>query len=471
MENSSLTLNMITPKFTFKIFPVLLILCFGFVLPVHAQAAEQLPMGSVCTNNSQCKSGDCENGDDGKAYCDCDDDNDCSAQFNVQDGEQWTCKDDGPNDIDYCVSNLPGRTPAAFGGKPSNTDILLDPQLAGNEIKQMTNKPVLKINIPGLNFSKPQVTQGDDGGTYIQIPLIGEYIKALYRYGIAAAGIVAVVIIINAGFLWIRSAGSAEVIQQQKQSIEKAVIGLIIAVASYTILFAINPKLTEFQNLKVQYIASVDLDKPFGNEKVESEEGIPEKAANATPVNVKPGAMSYGFNNVPYFAQGVGEWANLPYGGESCTTYRQAGCGPTSLAMVLRFYGKDVDPRHIGAVATESEARSCRGGTSTTKRFLQALETQYNVKIQVITNKADALNLLRNGKPLVQGGPHVGFTNTNKLKSYEGHFIVLTGIEVVNGEEIIRVNDSGRASPENGIVYQTLPLFEQSVDRLIYISQ
>lgn len=446
----------------------------------QAPANTGKPIGAECSGafgDGECKSGDCEKANDQKWYCDCDDDErsfDCATEYGVEDGEVWTCKAGTPQsqDLDYCQSNLLGRDQYPITKDRAST--WNDPRLSQDEIKKLTSKPELRIKIPGLTFSEPKVIE-ENGTAYISIPILGEYIKTVYRYGIAAAGIMAVVIIINAGFLWLRSAGNAQVITAQKETIEKAVIGLVIAVSSYSILFFINPRLTEFQNLKVEYVKTINLEKSRDNETVQSDYNkIPGFAADATPVKVKPGAMSYGFNNVPYFGQGVAPWGTEHYGGPTCTTYAAGGCGPTSFAMVLRFYGKDVDPRHPGAIATQTKARSCRGGTNTTgeagNNFLRALEKEYNVTIKVITNKNEALTLLRQGKPLVQGGAHVGYTNTNKLKSYKGHFIVLTGTEMVDGQEIIRVNDSGRASPENGIVYQTIPLFQNSVNRLIYIS-
>lgn len=460
-----------------KIF-ISLFIFLSFALPILVKAQEQesqrKKFGSSCVQNLDCKSGFCDKGTDGKSYCSCSvgivGALSCKLEFGEQSGEEWSCSEGGDQNLQlgFCKSNIAGRTTYPVGGA-SNLDILFNSSIAQDEVKKLTSKPTLKINIPGLKFSDPQITT-ESGNTYLSFPLLGEYIKAIYRVGIAIAGIVSVIMIIVAGFLWAASGGNTEVITQQKQRIEKAVIGLIIAVGSYTILFSINPRLTEFGSLKVEYINTLNLDKSIGNEDVMRDTDLPTRAANATPVKVEPGAMSYGFNNVPYFAQGVGEWANLPYGGPSCSTYRGAGCGPSSIAMVLRFYGKDVDPRHVGAFAVDTGARSCHGGTSTTKRFLEALETKYDVKIEVVTNKQQALTLLRSGKPLVQGGEHIGFTNKNIAKYYDGHFIVLTGTEIVNGEEIIRVNDSARASPENGIVYQTIPLFEQSADRFIFIS-
>ncbi len=291
--------------------------------PVFAQTAfaqqannQLLPLGAECfdENDDTCASNDCEAAKDGsgKYYCVCEEDEeekkDCEAAYGLQPGEKWTCHDgtDSTADLHYCTSNREGRTPPVPTGKKELTTFerLTNQTLAADEIKTLTSKPVLKINIPGLTFSDPQVVEGPDGGTYLNIPLIGEYIKAVYRYGIAGVGIIAVVIIINAGFLWMRSAGNPEVINAQKKSIEGAIIGLVIAVGSYTILFAINPRLTEFESLKVQYIKGEPIEGMFFTKETNYDSAIP--TALSTP-ELEKLFNSYGscFNLNPGILKGI----------------------------------------------------------------------------------------------------------------------------------------------------------------------
>lgn len=75
---------------------------------------------------------------------------------------------------------------------------------------------------------------------------IGEFIVEMFRYGIIVAGILSVIMIIFAGFQWTIS-GGGENIKKAQERIGGAVIGLVIALLSYTILNTINPMLVNFR--------------------------------------------------------------------------------------------------------------------------------------------------------------------------------------------------------------------------------
>lgn len=277
-----------------KIFLFLLIFVFlSIPSSIHAQEAvpQTKTFGSSCSENTECKSGFCGKGTDGRKYCACDASTvgavggsiSCTLEFGKQSGETWSCGQGGDQNLGlgFCKSNLPDRTKYPVGGA-SNLDILFNSAIAEDEVKKLTSKPTLKINIPGLNFSDPKVT-AENGTTYLSFPLLGEYIKAIYRVGIAVAGIISVIMLIVAGFLWSASGGNPEIITKQKQRIEKAVIGLIIAVGSYTILFSINPRLTEFGSLKVEYIKPIPLDEMTFEKTSESNYGGNIPNALSTP--------------------------------------------------------------------------------------------------------------------------------------------------------------------------------------------
>lgn len=76
---------------------------------------------------------------------------------------------------------------------------------------------------------------------------LGDYIKTIYNYALAALGILAVVIIILSGVQWITSAGNSETISQSKKRIGGAIIGLFIAYMSFNILNSINPALVNLR--------------------------------------------------------------------------------------------------------------------------------------------------------------------------------------------------------------------------------
>lgn len=157
------------------------------------------------------------------------------------------------------LKNAYSGTPIASAGSGSTPAT----EISADEIKKIVQAPQPRIKIPGLNFTKPEDTQnlarkeiGLDGkeGIYISIPFLGEYLGAVYRLAVVSASILAVIFIIIAGFIWTTSAGSSQRIDTAKKMIERSLTGLIIAVSSYVILFAINPDLVKFKNLKILYI-------------------------------------------------------------------------------------------------------------------------------------------------------------------------------------------------------------------------
>lgn len=71
----------------------------------------------------------------------------------------------------------------------------------------------------------------------------GDYILTVYNYAVRVAGIIAVAVIIVAGLQWLTSGGNSDTISRAQKRIFGAVIGLVIAYASYFILNNINPAL------------------------------------------------------------------------------------------------------------------------------------------------------------------------------------------------------------------------------------
>lgn len=84
---------------------------------------------------------------------------------------------------------------------------------------------------------------------------IGLYIQAIYKYAIGIVGILATVVLMVAGIIWITAGGASERISEAKAWIGASLTGLVIALSSYMILATINPALVNF---KVSVIQSVD---------------------------------------------------------------------------------------------------------------------------------------------------------------------------------------------------------------------
>ncbi|MFA5076183.1 MAG: hypothetical protein WC480_02065 [Patescibacteria group bacterium] len=116
--------------------------------------------------------------------------------------------------------------------------------------------PNLQIAIPGLTLTQPISAKEmpNTGRLFYSIPWIGEYIGAIYRFGVSAASILAIVMIIIGGFIWLTSAGNPTKITQAKSYISGALLGLMLALGSYTILRLVNPSLVNLSSIKILMI-------------------------------------------------------------------------------------------------------------------------------------------------------------------------------------------------------------------------
>ena len=83
------------------------------------------------------------------------------------------------------------------------------------------------------------------------------YIALIYNYLIGVATILAIVMIMYGGFRWVTAAGNPERIGQAKQTIIGAVIGLVLALFSYTLLNVINPDILRMQMPRIKKVRQV----------------------------------------------------------------------------------------------------------------------------------------------------------------------------------------------------------------------
>jgi len=84
---------------------------------------------------------------------------------------------------------------------------------------------------------------------------IGDFIKFIYQYAFIVGSVIAVMVIIVAGVMYIFSGGNQDTIGQAKKKIYGSITGLILMALSYTILNTINPYLV---NLRLPSIWAVN---------------------------------------------------------------------------------------------------------------------------------------------------------------------------------------------------------------------
>ncbi|MFH1662209.1 MAG: pilin [Candidatus Falkowbacteria bacterium] len=121
---------------------------------------------------------------------------------------------------------------------------------------EITNAKPLELNL--------QVPIGDDTGpikfTKSDTSPIANYITVIYKYAIGIVGILATVVMMYGGVLWIMAGGSPERVTNAKSWIVASVTGLVLALTSYTILYTINPALVEFRITNVRQVKDKTVD-------------------------------------------------------------------------------------------------------------------------------------------------------------------------------------------------------------------
>jgi len=73
------------------------------------------------------------------------------------------------------------------------------------------------------------------------------YIQAFYRFSIGGSILVATVMIMIGGVIWITSAGDKSRIGKAREYIINSIIGVVLLMGAYVILAVINPNLVELK--------------------------------------------------------------------------------------------------------------------------------------------------------------------------------------------------------------------------------
>jgi|GEM_PF-6010020 len=116
----------------------------------------------------------------------------------------------------------------------------------------LATTPKLNIEIPGLVFAEGIK---EEGGT-ASLPYIGQYISAFYRFAAGAGIIAAAVMIVYGGLLYILG-GTIQSVKNGKEKIQDALIGLILFLTAYALLYVVNPAAVQLQPLNIR-IAKYD---------------------------------------------------------------------------------------------------------------------------------------------------------------------------------------------------------------------
>lgn len=103
----------------------------------------------------------------------------------------------------------------------------------------------------------PEVDLEVPFGTTGHVKDIGEYITVLYQYLVILIAFAAVVMMIFGGFKWATSAGNSSQIASARTTITNSIIGLVLALTSYLLLYTINPALVNMGGLGIPFVPPI----------------------------------------------------------------------------------------------------------------------------------------------------------------------------------------------------------------------
>ncbi|MDP2837938.1 MAG: pilin [Candidatus Moranbacteria bacterium] len=129
----------------------------------------------------------------------------------------------------------------------------------------------------GLNYQLLEKIPGTDG---LGSDLPG-YIKAIYKIALIVVTLSAVLMITIGGFMYLTSAGNTAAMSSAKSVIADALIGLVIALAAWLVLYVINPDLVNVSLTTLPPIAVSSSTKtaPTALPRVQPGVGLPPSAA------------------------------------------------------------------------------------------------------------------------------------------------------------------------------------------------
>ena len=92
-----------------------------------------------------------------------------------------------------------------------------------------------------------EITAKDADGnpTALKCQGISKLIVMIYEWLVGAAGVLATAMIAWGGFQWLSAAGDSKRVEEGKKVIHNALVGLVLALGSYTLLALINPDLVK----------------------------------------------------------------------------------------------------------------------------------------------------------------------------------------------------------------------------------
>ncbi len=368
-----------------------------------------------------------------------------------------------------------GEAVATLNGATSTSEAVAP---AEQEFVSIT--PILGVEIPGLSFSPARKENGQ-----VYVPFLAQYIAAVQRYAVGLAVVAAIIMVVYGGFLYLLGS-SVQDVSTGKTIIADALIGMLIALGGYFILYSINPNVITLPEIRLGYINPEYWGENQGAYATVQSGTSPCRCA-PIPSEVNEARVL----PVPCYNQAAGAWGSMAYGpnlllpGESvpnnlqaavgkpaCTrsqssacvgTFQQGACGPTSLAVVLGYYnamsreGSPVTPIEAGRYLVRAGLRPFNDGTH---GICSSVFTENfpGFSCETLGGLPSAAGLQRIISEIRAGHPVIFHCNKCRVRKADGrimagtgsgHFMVFTGVS--EDGNVLSVHDVGWGPPDGAV--------------------
>ncbi len=139
-----------------------------------------------------------------------------------------------------------------FNGTPPSTT-KTNPTAPKKDDNPIMFKP--GVTIPGSGYVSGQNVKVENG-----TEAFAKYVIAIIKYSTGAIGILAVIMLMVGGIMWIGSAGSQETIGKAKTYIAGAIGGMALSLLSFLILSMVNTNLVAFKTRDIAPVGVATLD-------------------------------------------------------------------------------------------------------------------------------------------------------------------------------------------------------------------
>jgi len=133
---------------------------------------------------------------------------------------------------------------------------LISPAMAAKDLPGATAAFTPQVTIPGTEFQQGVgINISQTIGSNTVSNLLGRYISSFYNWGLSIVGVIAVLVLMAAGVMWITSGGDSNRIAAAKKMIIGSISGAALLIGAWFLLNTINPNLIKLPALS---LATVD---------------------------------------------------------------------------------------------------------------------------------------------------------------------------------------------------------------------